>query len=111
MFQCIYILCQISSQVLGVDIQDDLGRHEVGFIEDTIKKDINKGQGCRMRVKFKINKVPGNFHVSTHASVEKPEHASMEYVCALKLLIELYYNYNMLSIQICFLLSATSYTI
>lgn len=32
-------------KVLGLDIQDDLGRHEVGFIEDTSKVDINDGKG------------------------------------------------------------------
>jgi len=84
-----------------LDIQDDLGRHEgkktkretisinsfkklwllklwqVGFIDDTAKYDINNGAGCRMRVLFRINKVPGNFHVSTHASHEQPEHPNM----------------------------------
>ena len=39
-----------------MDIQDDLGRHEVGFVEDTSKLDINAGQGCRMKTIFKINK-------------------------------------------------------
>jgi endoplasmic reticulum-Golgi intermediate compartment protein 1 len=62
---------------LGIDIQDDLGRHEVGFIDDTAKIDINEGEGCRMKTKFKVNKVPGNFHVSTHASQEQPLHPSM----------------------------------
>lgn len=41
---------------MGIDIQDDLGRHEVGFIEDTSKLDINNGEGCRMKTIFKINK-------------------------------------------------------
>lgn len=62
---------------IGLDIQDDLGRHEVGFIHDTVKTDINNGDGCRMKTTFKINKVPGNFHVSTHASHEQPDHVDM----------------------------------
>lgn len=65
---------------MGLDIQDDLGRHEVGFIEDTHKEDINSGKGCRMKISFKINKVPGNFHVSTHASHEQPEDPNMGWV-------------------------------
>lgn len=69
----------IGCKFLGLDIQDDLGRHEVGFIEDTAKVDINNGNGCRMRTIFKINKVPGNFHVSTHASHEQPQDPNMEH--------------------------------
>jgi hypothetical protein len=64
-------------QVLGIDIQDDLGRHEVGHLEDTTKLDINNGDGCRMKTRFKVNKVPGNFHVSTHSAQEQPENPSM----------------------------------
>ena len=62
---------------MGIDIQDDLGRHEVGFIQDTVKKDINNGEGCRMKTTFKVNKVPGNFHVSTHSAQEQPKNPSM----------------------------------
>lgn len=64
---------------LGLDIQDDLGRHEVGFIKDQVKSDINQNQGCRMKTAFSINKVPGNFHVSTHASQEQPTDADMSH--------------------------------
>lgn len=32
-----------------------------------------------MKVSFKVNKVPGNFHVSTHGSVEQPENADMSH--------------------------------
>ena len=70
----------IKCKYLGLDIQDDLGRHEVGFIDNTVKNDINDGQGCRMQISFKINKVPGNFHVSTHSSIEKPENPNMAHV-------------------------------
>jgi hypothetical protein len=30
-----------------------------------------------MKISFKLNKVPGNFHVSTHSSIEKPENPNM----------------------------------
>lgn len=51
---------------LGLDIQDDLGRHEVGFVEDTSKNDINDGQGCRMKTIFRINRgnILGQFVVT-----------------------------------------------
>jgi hypothetical protein len=39
----------IKCKYLGLDIQDDLGRHEVGFVEDTVKIDINDGQGCNFK--------------------------------------------------------------
>jgi len=70
----------IPCKYLGLDIQDDLGRHEVGFVEDTSKNDINDGQGCRMKTIFRINRVPGNFHVSTHASQEQPPDGSMDHL-------------------------------
>ena len=43
--------------VVGLDIQDDLGRHEVGFVENTDKIPLNDGAGCRFKAEFKINKV------------------------------------------------------
>jgi hypothetical protein len=43
--------------VIGLDIQDNMGRHEVGFVEDVERLPIEDGQGCRFRAKFKINKV------------------------------------------------------
>jgi endoplasmic reticulum-Golgi intermediate compartment protein 1 len=64
--------------VLGLDIQDDLGRHDVGFIEDTQKMDINSGRGCRLITSFLVNKVPGNFHVSTHSSMDQPGDPNMK---------------------------------
>lgn len=67
----------VECRFLGIDIQDDMGRHDVGFIEDTNKLDINSGRGCRLKTVFHINKVPGNFHVSTHASQEQPVETNM----------------------------------
>lgn len=43
---------------LGLDIQDDLGRHEVGFVENTIKNPVGD-KGCIFEANFLINKVPG----------------------------------------------------
>ena len=64
----------------GLDIQDSNGRHEVGFIEDTAKVPINNGLGCRMETQFYINKVPGNFHVSTHSAKRQPDTIDMAHV-------------------------------
>ena len=54
---CLFIYYYVSFPVIGLDIQDDLGRHEVGFVEDTFKDPINEGKGCRFKAKFSINKV------------------------------------------------------
>ncbi|CAF0861297.1 unnamed protein product [Didymodactylos carnosus] len=70
----------IACQYIGVDIQDDLGRHEVGFIDNTMKTPENNGQGCRVVASFKINKVPGNFHLSTHGAALQPEKGDMKHV-------------------------------
>ncbi len=48
-----------------------MGRHEVGNFQNLKKDKVNKDLGCRMQASFKINKVPGNFHVSTHARADK----------------------------------------
>ena len=45
------------NEVLGVDIQDDMGRHEVGYVEDVLKTPINENKGCRFRASFRVNKV------------------------------------------------------
>ncbi|XP_071949192.1 endoplasmic reticulum-Golgi intermediate compartment protein 1-like [Antedon mediterranea] len=61
-------LLKMPCSVVGLDIQDEMGRHEVGYVDNTKKTPINKGIGCQFETKFSINKVPGNFHVSTHAA-------------------------------------------
>lgn len=59
---------------VGIDIQDDLGRHEVGFVDNTEKTPIgNNQEGCIFHSTFFINKVPGNFHISTHSSHKQPD--------------------------------------
>lgn len=62
---------------LGIDIQDEMGRHEVGFLKNTKREPINGGKGCLFMTNFHIAKVPGNFHVSTHSSQEQPENGNM----------------------------------
>ncbi|KAL4231854.1 Endoplasmic reticulum-Golgi intermediate compartment protein 1 [Mactra antiquata] len=65
---------------LGLDIQDDMGRHEVGFKDNTQKFPIDDEEGCRMETHFLINKVPGNFHVSTHSAARQPEKGDMTHI-------------------------------
>ncbi|KAJ8025946.1 Endoplasmic reticulum-Golgi intermediate compartment protein 1 [Holothuria leucospilota] len=60
-------LTRLQCSYIGLDIQDDMGRHEVGYVDNTVKEPINGGAGCRFQSSFTVNKVPGNFHVSTHA--------------------------------------------
>ncbi|XP_003378318.1 endoplasmic reticulum-Golgi intermediate compartment protein 1, partial [Trichinella spiralis] len=40
---------------LGLDIQDENGRHEVGFIENVVKHPVHAG-GCRIEATFRISK-------------------------------------------------------
>lgn len=72
-------LPRLECQYAGLDIQDDSGRHEVGALENMVKVPIEysdaqkkKHSGCRLEIKFQINKVPGNFHLSTHSSTHQP---------------------------------------
>ncbi len=45
-------------EYLGIDIQDDMGRHEVGFVENTVKTPIGDDEeGCLFEARFHINKV------------------------------------------------------
>lgn len=64
---------------LGVDIQDENGRHEVGFVDHTNKVPIGD-DGCRFESRFEINKVPGNFHLSTHSAATQPETYDMKHI-------------------------------
>lgn len=43
--------------MVGLDIQDEMGRHEVGHIENSMKIPLNQGGGCRFEGEFIINKV------------------------------------------------------
>uniref|UniRef100_A0A0R3QV60 Endoplasmic reticulum-Golgi intermediate compartment protein 1 n=1 Tax=Brugia timori TaxID=42155 RepID=A0A0R3QV60_9BILA len=68
----------LSCYYIGIDIQDDNGRHEVGFVRNTEKIPIGTS-GCRFEGKFDISKVPGNFHISTHAADTQPETYDMRH--------------------------------
>lgn len=48
-------LMKLDCSAVGLDIQDDMGRHEVGFVENTEKTPV--GTGCRFEGKFYIHKV------------------------------------------------------
>jgi len=65
---------------VGLDIQDDQGRHEVGFVDNTVKTPIMEANGCLFEANFQINKVPGNFHVSTHSAEEQPDEIDFAHV-------------------------------
>ncbi|XP_043247437.1 endoplasmic reticulum-Golgi intermediate compartment protein 1-like isoform X2 [Amphibalanus amphitrite] len=65
-------LPRLKCEYVGLDIQDDQGRHEVGMVQNTEKTPIVDGKGCLFSADFHINKVPGNFHVSTHSAVRQP---------------------------------------
>lgn len=70
----------IACDYLGVDIQDENGRHEVGFVDQTKKMPLLEFNGCVFESKFEINKVPGNFHLSTHSASSQPEHYDMRHI-------------------------------
>jgi len=42
---------------LGLDLQDSLGRHELGAVENVTRLPVNSGAGCRFSAHFKINRV------------------------------------------------------
>lgn len=54
---------------------------QVGHVENTNKIPIKEGntEGCRFEGKFYINKVPGNFHISTHAAINQPDIIDMSH--------------------------------
>ena len=65
---------------LGLDIQDQNGRHEVGYHGETEKVMVNHENGCRFEGVFYINKVPGNFHLSMHSAQEIPNNPDMTHI-------------------------------
>ncbi|KAK4311187.1 hypothetical protein Pmani_017306 [Petrolisthes manimaculis] len=72
-------LPRLKCDYVGLDIQDDLGRHEVGFVENTVKNPIGE-EGCVFEANFLVNKVPGNFHVSTHSADKQPENIDFAHI-------------------------------
>uniref|UniRef100_A0A9L0SWB2 Endoplasmic reticulum-Golgi intermediate compartment protein n=1 Tax=Equus caballus TaxID=9796 RepID=A0A9L0SWB2_HORSE len=73
-------LPNLHCELVGLDIQDEMGRHEVGHIDNSMKVPLNNGAGCRFEGQFSINKVPGNFHVSTHSATAQPQNPDMTHV-------------------------------
>ncbi|XP_026552166.1 endoplasmic reticulum-Golgi intermediate compartment protein 1 isoform X1 [Pseudonaja textilis] len=73
-------LPSLHCELIGLDIQDEMGRHEVGHIDNSMKVPLNNGDGCRFEGHFSINKVPGNFHVSTHSATAQPQNPDMTHV-------------------------------
>ncbi|KHN84426.1 Endoplasmic reticulum-Golgi intermediate compartment protein 1 [Toxocara canis] len=75
----------LSCEYIGIDIQDENGRHEVGFVTDVVKVPSDEN-GCRFEANFEINKariicyVPGNFHLSTHSAASQPENYDMRHI-------------------------------
>ncbi|KAF2367473.1 Endoplasmic reticulum vesicle transporter C-terminal [Trinorchestia longiramus] len=72
-------LPRLKCEFVGLDIQDDLGRHEVGFVEDIRKAPIGE-EGCLFEARFLINKIPGNFHVSTHSATTQPDNIDFAHI-------------------------------
>ncbi|XP_065729816.1 LOW QUALITY PROTEIN: endoplasmic reticulum-Golgi intermediate compartment protein 1 [Phocoena phocoena] len=73
-------LPNLHCELVGLDIQDEMGRHEVGHVDNSMKIPLNNGVGCRFEGQFSINKVPGNFHVSTHSATAQPQNPDMTHV-------------------------------
>ncbi|XP_074987441.1 endoplasmic reticulum-Golgi intermediate compartment protein 1 isoform X2 [Caretta caretta] len=73
-------LPNLHCELVGLDIQDEMGRHEVGHIDNSMKVPLNNGDGCRFEGHFSINKVPGNFHVSTHSATAQPQNPDMTHI-------------------------------
>ncbi|KAG8439278.1 hypothetical protein GDO86_005480 [Hymenochirus boettgeri] len=72
-------LPNLNCEVVGLDIQDEMGRHEVGHIDNSMRIPLYDGNGCRFEGRFSINKVPGNFHVSTHSATAQPMNPDMSH--------------------------------
>ncbi|XP_078006678.1 endoplasmic reticulum-Golgi intermediate compartment protein 1 isoform X3 [Phascolarctos cinereus] len=59
-------LPNLHCELVGLDIQDEMGRHEVGHIDNSMKIPLNNGEGCRFEGQFSINKVQ-NIHGAFNA--------------------------------------------
>jgi hypothetical protein len=58
-----------------------MGRHEVGFLENVVKVPAGEtNDGCRFEATFQVNKVPGNFHMSTHSAESQPVGPNMLHI-------------------------------
>ena len=45
------------SSDLSLDVQDSMGRHEVGTVENVTRLPVNNDEGCHFKAHFKINRV------------------------------------------------------
>ena len=62
---------RLKCEYLGIDIQDDMGRHEVGFVENTVKTPIGTDEeGCLFEARFHINKVRKVYTQCTYCTVQ-----------------------------------------
>lgn len=55
---------------IKVDSKEDNGHGHDHFAQpdyNEVKKEVTNSEGCRIKGYFLVNKVPGNFHVSSHA--------------------------------------------
>uniref|UniRef100_A0A914X8Y3 Endoplasmic reticulum-Golgi intermediate compartment protein 1 n=1 Tax=Plectus sambesii TaxID=2011161 RepID=A0A914X8Y3_9BILA len=73
-------LPHMACEYIGIDIQDEKGRHEVGYVSNTDKVPLTDTNGCRFSSQFEINKVPGNFHISTHSAAAQPPNPDMRHI-------------------------------
>jgi len=73
-------LPRLPCDVVGLDIQDEGGRHVVGELNNTNKTPINDNKGCNFESTFFINKSPGNFHISTHSAKHQPDKIDMAHI-------------------------------
>lgn len=64
--------------VVGLDIQDEMGRHEVGHIDNSMKIPLNNGVGCRFEGQFSINKVGDPAWSPLACSPSPPSPSSLE---------------------------------
>jgi len=52
---CIHWMAFVAD--LGLDLQDSLGRHELGAVENVIRLPVNNSEGCHFTAHFKIKRV------------------------------------------------------
>lgn len=71
----------IDWQILAIDAIENHFNNvlQVGFVQDTKKTPLHDGKGCRFEGHFFVNKVPGNFHVSTHSASSQPTNIDMSH--------------------------------
>lgn len=71
-------LLSLPPAVVGLDIQDEMGRHEVGHIDNSMKIPLNNGVGCRFEGQFSINKVGDPAWAPLACSPSPPSPSSLE---------------------------------